>query len=151
MHAILGAKNPHLQTYLVGGMSITLDPNSESAINADKLANMKVSSRKRAEFVEQVYIPDLLAVASFYKDWAGLGEGLGNFLVLWRVPQRGRNPPFPQGIILNRDLKTCSPGSSRRSPNMSPAPGTNTTEGTGGQASLGWGDGGQLHGPKAAI
>src|SRR5512137_2510050 len=37
-HAILGAKNPHPQTFLVGGMAIPIDPNSQNAINADKLA-----------------------------------------------------------------------------------------------------------------
>ena len=38
VHAILGSKNPHPQTYLVGGMAIPLDPNSAAALNADKLA-----------------------------------------------------------------------------------------------------------------
>ena len=35
IHAILGSKNPHPQTFLVGGMSIPVDPNSQNAINAD--------------------------------------------------------------------------------------------------------------------
>ena len=35
--------------------------------------------------MSQVYIPDVLAVASFYKDWAGHGKGVGNYLVLRRV------------------------------------------------------------------
>ena len=31
------------------------------------------------EFVNQVYIPDLLAIGSFYKDWTH-GGGLNNYL-----------------------------------------------------------------------
>jgi [NiFe] hydrogenase large subunit/hydrogenase large subunit len=71
MHALLGAKNPHPQTFLVGGMSIPVDPNSQNALNAGSIALLLDLSKKAHAFVEKVYIPDLLAVASFYKEWAG--------------------------------------------------------------------------------
>jgi len=109
VHAILGSKNPHPQTYLVGGMASPLDPNSESAINADKLALIRKLLVKAQQFVEKVYIPDLLAVASFYKEWAGYGEGLGNFLVYGEFPDAAGNFLFPSGVILNRDLSTVHP------------------------------------------
>ncbi|MGB9634384.1 MAG: nickel-dependent hydrogenase large subunit, partial [Chloroflexaceae bacterium] len=66
IHAMLGGKNPHLQTYLVGGMAIPVDPNSQIAINAQRIAQMKQWAAMARDFVEQVYIPDLLAIASFY-------------------------------------------------------------------------------------
>jgi Ni,Fe-hydrogenase I large subunit len=109
VHAILGSKNPHPQTYLVGGMTVALDPNSESAVNADKLALIRKLFEKAKQFVEQVYIPDLLAVAPFYTEWAGLGEGLGNFLVYGEFPDAAGNMFLPPGIILNRDLSTVHP------------------------------------------
>lgn len=109
VHAILGGKNPHLQTYLVGGMSITLDPDSESALNADKLALIRDLFSKAKAFVEQVYIPDLLAVASFYKEWANYGEGLGNFLVYGEFPDAAGTMLFPAGLIVNRDLSQVVP------------------------------------------
>ncbi len=109
VHAILGSKNPHPQTYLVGGMAVPIDPDSESAINADKLAQMRQLFDRAQEFVEQVYIPDLLAVASFYKDWASYGEGLGNFLVYGEFPDASGENLFPAGAILNRDLSTVHP------------------------------------------
>ena len=60
------------------------------------------------QFVEQVYIPDLLAVASYYKDWAAIGGGLPNYLVYGDLPANGYGDPsnfkFPRGAILNRDL-----------------------------------------------
>src|SRR5512137_2058193 len=36
MHAVLGGKNPHPQTYLVGGMATPVDPTSQSAINTQR-------------------------------------------------------------------------------------------------------------------
>lgn len=115
-HAILGAKNPHLQTYLVGGMSIPVDPNSQAAINADKIAQLLSLFAKAKEFVDKVYLPDVLAVAPFYLEWAGLGEGLGNFMSYGDLPLIDDADPnkagdlfFPRGIILDRDLSKVLP------------------------------------------
>jgi len=109
VHAILGGKNPHPQTYLVGGMAIPLDPNSEHAVNAHQLAVIRGLFVKAREFVEKVYIPDLLAVAPFYLEWAGYGEGLGNFMACGDLPDRADAQFLPAGIILNRDLSTVHP------------------------------------------
>jgi hydrogenase large subunit len=107
-HAILGGKNPHPQTYLVGGVAIPVDPNSPIAFNAEKLSELRVLFTQAREFVEQVYIPDLLAVAGFYKEWAGIGAGVGNFMSYGDFPSSSINEPasyfLPQGIILNKDL-----------------------------------------------
>jgi Ni,Fe-hydrogenase I large subunit len=115
-HAILGAKNPHLQTYLVGGMSIPVDPNSQAAINADKIAQLLSLFAQAKEFVEKVYLPDVLAVAPFYLDYAGVGEGLGNFMTFGDLPLVNNADPnkpgdlfFPRGLILNRDLSKVLP------------------------------------------
>ncbi len=109
-HAILGGKNPHLQTFLVGGVSISVDPDSETALNADKLAFLKKLFTKAQDFVEKVYIPDLLAVASFYKDeWSAVGEGIGNFMSYGDFPDKAGNPFLPGGIILGRDLSRVYP------------------------------------------
>lgn len=108
IHAILGSKNPHPQTFLVGGMAIPVDPNSQNAINADKIALIGKLLKKARTFVEQVYIPDLLAVASFYKDWAAIGEGVGNYLCYgdFHMDNSGGidNLYFPRGIIMGKDL-----------------------------------------------
>lgn len=113
IHAILGSKNPHPQTFLVGGMAIPVDPDSQNAINADKVALIGKLLKKARRFVEQVYIPDLLAVASFYKEWAGYGGGVGNFLTYGDFPVDNSNNPdsfwMPRGVILNKDLATVLP------------------------------------------
>ena len=109
VHAILGSKNPHPQTFLVGGMATTLDLDSESAINAGRLATIRQLFAKAKQFVEQVYIPDLLAVAPFYTEWAGVGEGIGNFMSYGEFPNASGQNFLPPGIILDRDLTTVHP------------------------------------------
>jgi [NiFe] hydrogenase large subunit/hydrogenase large subunit len=109
IHAILGSKNPHPQTFLVGGMSIPIDPDSQNALNADKLIEIKRLLKKAQDFVEKVYIPDLLAIASFYKDWAAIGGGDGNYLCYGDMPDANGNLWFPAGIILKNDLTKVYP------------------------------------------
>jgi hydrogenase large subunit len=107
VHAILGGKNPHLQSFLVGGMATPVDPDKQSSLNADTLAHVRALINKAHDFVARVYIPDVLAVASFYKDWAGYGAGAGNYLVYGEYPEDdGPKPPLflPSGVIRNRDL-----------------------------------------------
>jgi len=104
IHAILGSKNPHPQTFLVGGMAIPIDPDSQNALNADKLIEIKRLLKKAQDFVEKVYIPDLLAVASFYKEWAGIGGGVGNYLCYGEFPDAAGNLWFPAGAIIGKDL-----------------------------------------------
>ncbi len=109
VHAILGGKNPHLQSFLVGGMATPVDPNSQAALNVQTIAALKHLIAGAQQFVHQVYIPDLLAVASFYKDWAGYGAGVGNYMVYGEYPLTdGKNAPrfIPSGIIRNRNLLT---------------------------------------------
>jgi len=112
-HAILGGKNPHLQTYLVGGMAVPLDPNSQQAINAHTIAALQSLFRKAKTFVEQVYIPDLLAVASFSPEWASLGGGVGNYLSYGDFPTTARLDPeqlfLPRGVVFDRDLGSPQP------------------------------------------
>ena len=107
LHAIFGGKNPH-PNFLVGGVASPIDLNSDSAINAKRLAQIQEVIDKMRQFVDQVYLPDTLAVASFYKDWFKRGEGLGNFLCYGDLPATSMSDPdsylFPSGVILDRDL-----------------------------------------------
>ena len=107
VHAILGGKNPHLQSFLVGGMATPVDPDKQSSLNADTLAHVRALINKAHDFVARVYIPDVLAVASFYKDWAGYGAGAGHYLVYGEYPEDdGPKAPLflPSGVIRHRDL-----------------------------------------------
>lgn len=108
MMAILGSKNPHPQTFLVGGVAIPIDPDSQNAINAGTIAALNKYADMAIEFVEKVYIPDLLAVASFYKDWANYGGNV-NFLACGEYPEANGKLWLPAGIIKNKNLKEIYP------------------------------------------
>ena len=105
-HAILGSKNPHLQTYLVGGMATPIDPTSQAALNADSIAMLQGLFAKAKEFVDKVYLPDVLAIAPFYLDWAAIGGGLGNYLSYGDFPQADGTPWLPSGFLLDKNLGT---------------------------------------------
>ena len=112
IHTIFGGKNPH-PNFLVGGVPSAIDLNSDSAINSKKLAQVQDVITRMMTFVDQVYVPDTLAIASFYKDWGARGEGLGNFMCYGDLPSKGMDDPssymIPAGVILNRDLSTIHP------------------------------------------
>jgi len=107
VHTVFGGKNPH-PNYLVGGMACAIGLDDSSAINAERLAMVGQLLADAKEFINQVYIPDLLAVAPYYLDWGGIGGGLGNYLVYGDLSPHGikdkDNYKFPSGAILNKDL-----------------------------------------------
>jgi hydrogenase large subunit len=109
LHTIFGGKNPH-PNFVVGGVPCAIDLNSDSAINMKKLSQVQDIINQMKTFVDQVYVPDTLAIASFYKDWGSRGEGLGNFLTYGDFPSNGMDDVsgfmIPAGAILNRDLST---------------------------------------------
>src|SRR5512141_2747194 len=79
VHTVFGGKNPH-PNYLVGGVPCSVNLDESNALNAERLAYVGRLFEEGKRFVEQVYIPDLLAVAGFYKDWAAIGGGLSNYM-----------------------------------------------------------------------
>ena len=109
LHAIFGGKNPH-PNFVVGGAPSPIDLNSDSAINSKRLSQVQDIITKMRNFVDQVYVPDTLAIAGFYKDWGMRGEGVGNFMTYGDFPEKGMDDPssylIPPGVILDRDLTT---------------------------------------------
>jgi hydrogenase large subunit len=112
IHTVFGGKNPH-PNYLVGGMPCSIDLHSDTAINIERLELVRAKILEAKAIVEQLYLPDLLAIASFYKDWAAIGGGLGNYMVYGDVPQNGfgdvASYRFPRGVILDRNLTAVLP------------------------------------------
>ena len=100
--AIFGAKNPHTQFTVVGGCT------NYDALLPENIAKYMELFKEVKKFVDEVYIPDLLTVASYYKDWAAIG-GTTNFLSFGEFPMKeesGMADRFtPAGYIMKRDLK----------------------------------------------
>ena len=112
IHAIFGGKNPH-PNWLVGGVpcAINLDGvGAVGAINMERLNYVSSIIDRAIEFTEQVYVPDLLAIASFYKDWL-YGGGLSSQSVMsyGDIPDHAndygeKNLLLPRGVIINGKL-----------------------------------------------
>lgn len=113
VHAIFGGKNPH-PNYLVGGVPCAININEANALNIERLNLVHKLFTEAKQFVEQVYVPDLLAIAGFYKNqWGAIGGGLKNYLSYGDLPTGGYNDPgsflLPRGVILDRDLSKVHP------------------------------------------
>lgn len=107
IQTIFGGKNPHPH-YVVGGMATPLDINSDNGIHAERLMHVSQLIDQAREFVTKVYIPDLLAIGSYYKDWTH-GDTQNNFLVYGDFPTGDIRDVdtyrVPRGIILDGNLK----------------------------------------------
>src|SRR5208337_5097065 len=64
IHTVFGGKNPH-PNYLVGGVPSAINLQGDSAINIERLNMVKDLITAAIDIVEQLYVPDLLAIASF--------------------------------------------------------------------------------------
>jgi hydrogenase large subunit len=108
IQAILGGKNPHPQTYLVGGVAVPVDPSQNDSINPSKITLLRNLAAKALAFVTQVYLPDLKAIASFYPEWAALGAGAGNYLSYGDFPvdsSGGLGSLYlPSGVVFDRNI-----------------------------------------------
>ena len=112
LHALFGGKNPH-PNFIVGGAPCALDgEQGATALDAQGRALVIEVIEEMRRFVDEVYVPDTLAIARYYKDWAWRGEGVGNFMTYGEFPDpfsgTADTPQLfvPRGVILNRDLST---------------------------------------------
>jgi hydrogenase large subunit len=112
LHTVFGGKNPH-PNFLVGGMACAINLDDTGTINAERLTDVRDMIRRAQRFVEEVYYPDLMAIASFYKEWASIGGGTRNFLACGEFPEGDVRETdrlyFPRGIILDGDLSKVHP------------------------------------------
>jgi hydrogenase large subunit len=101
--AVFSGKIPHSVGVVPGGVTSTPTPDNIMAY----IWKIKILQ----DFVNNIYIPDVLAVAGAYMDYAEIGVGCKNFLSFGSYDLDGKNPDyatrdrlFKQGII-GADLK----------------------------------------------
>jgi hydrogenase large subunit len=113
IHTVFGGKNPH-PNWLVGGMACAINIDGPMAagapVNMVQLNLVSDIIDRTIAFIDQVYIPDLKAIASFYKGW-DYGQGLAgkNVLAYGEFPQYANDYSsgsllMPRGAILNGNL-----------------------------------------------
>jgi hydrogenase large subunit len=105
IQTIFGGRNPH-PNWLVGGVPSPINLNATGAVGAVNMERLNMVSSiidRTIDFIDQVYIPDLLAIASFYKDWAGIGGGLSSkFLMSYGDCPKSANDYSPGNLMMPR-------------------------------------------------
>jgi hydrogenase large subunit len=106
--AILGSKTPNIQNLAVGGVANAINLDNEATLNMAKLYAVRDLLAEVKTFVNQVYMPDVLAVGSMYPDWLGYGAGVTNYLAVPDLPLDAAATKFdlPGGTIFDKDLGT---------------------------------------------
>ena len=108
VHTVFGGKNPH-PNYLVGGVPCAINMDSEMSagapINMERLNFVFARIQEMVDFNKNVYLPDVIAIASFYKGqlWGG---GIGALSVMDygaypKVNYDKSTDQLPGGAILN--------------------------------------------------
>jgi len=113
IQTVFGGRNPH-PNWLVGGVPSPINLNDTGAVGAVNMERLNLCSSiidRTIDFIDNVYIPDLLAIASFYKDWASIGGGLSSkYLMSYGdLPRSANNYApdnlmFPRGAIVDGNL-----------------------------------------------
>ncbi len=100
MGAIWGGRTPHYQNIVVGGVTSYPDIN--------QVTRFRTMLDKQKKFVEEVYIPDVLAFGTgplWKLAELGVGGGHYNYLAYGDFPkdERGKDLVFPSGVIIGLD------------------------------------------------
>jgi hydrogenase large subunit len=104
--AILGSKTPNIQNLAVGGVANAVDLNHQAALNMEKLFRIQQLFAEVTQFVQQVYLPDVIAIGALYPEWLGYGAGVVNYMAVPDLPLDAAGTQFdlPGGVIWNADL-----------------------------------------------
>ena len=101
--AVFGGKMPHNMSIVAGGVTC--------APTLDKMAAFLWKLEQLSDFIDNVYLPDVLMVAHRYSDYFGVGAGCRQFLS-FGVFDLDSDPDltkrqryFPQGIVKGSELK----------------------------------------------
>ncbi len=109
--AILGSKTPHIQNVAVGGVSNPIALNSQSVLTVERLLAIKEHIDAVKDFVNNVYLVDVAAVAAFYPEWTTIGKGVTNYLACPDFPldEKGTKFETAGGHIAGGDLASFKP------------------------------------------
>ncbi|MFW2177672.1 MULTISPECIES: nickel-dependent hydrogenase large subunit [unclassified Moraxella] len=118
VHTIFGGKNPH-PNYLVGGVPCAINMNGDLAagapINMERLNFVKARIQEMIDFNNNVYLPDVLAIGTIYKQAGWLyGGGLASTNVAdygtyEKVAYDPTTQQMPGGVILNGNWDEIHP------------------------------------------
>jgi hydrogenase large subunit len=108
---IFGSKTPHIQNLTVGGVANAIDLDSATALNMNRLEQIRDLLEEVVRFINEVYVVDVCAVAAMYPDWFKIGSGVKNYLAVPDLPldSAGSSYDLPGGYIMNGDIAGAHP------------------------------------------
>ncbi|MCM8823340.1 MAG: nickel-dependent hydrogenase large subunit [Candidatus Omnitrophica bacterium] len=100
MRAIWGGKSPHHVTVVIGG--VTEKP------TVDKITAYVWRLRQIREFIDSVYLPDVMTIAKIYEDYRSIGRGYGNFLAygMENIVGDSKKTMFRSGVYIKGEYKS---------------------------------------------
>ncbi|UOA08200.1 nickel-dependent hydrogenase large subunit [Methylobacter sp. S3L5C] len=117
LHTIFGGKDPH-PNLVVGGVPCAVSRNYNNkaseglggtSLNKVNMAKVTTLITKMKNFVDQLYVPDTILIAGFYKSqgsytgWEKRGGTGWNYLCYGEFPENGIRDPnnflIPQGVL----------------------------------------------------
>lgn len=121
----LGGKDPHPQTFLVGGMTLTPpwggpsptgsrghphlpERATPAALSSEGLDGLEALLDRVATFVEEAFVADAVALARAYPEWTAIGRGTGNLLAYGEFPADDSRSPtllLPRGRLMDGSLQ----------------------------------------------
>lgn len=109
--SILGAKTPHVQNLAVGGVSNPIALGSQSVLSLERLLAVKQAIDELAQFIAQVYLVDVAAVAAAYPEWTRIGRGVTHYLAAPDFPldEKGASFMTSGGYIPGGELAAMKP------------------------------------------
>jgi hydrogenase large subunit len=114
---IFGGKNPH-PNVAVGGAPCAITAGNKlpgggdaTAVNLTNLLRVRELIETARQFVDNIYLPDLVTIGGAYKDWFTRGENVRNFITYGDFEGVKSHNGFgvPRGVVMNRDLSTIYP------------------------------------------
>ncbi len=103
--AIFGAKTPHPQTIVVGGITSVAD-----MLNPQRLNDFIFIMKEAKDFIDRAYLPDMKLLATAYKDEikTASGRSIGNFLSVGGYSFDKENQLFEDGVIYDHDFENIN-------------------------------------------
>jgi hydrogenase large subunit len=109
--SMLGGKTPNIQNLAVGGVANAINLDNQAALNMEKLYYIKQLFEEVGKFIQEVYLPDVIAIGAMYPEWLGYGGGVTNYMAVPDLPLDAKATEFdlPGGTIMGGDLSTMKP------------------------------------------
>lgn len=98
MLAVFGGKMPHITTIIPGGVT--------EKVTQERIEKFRAILHELTAFVDNIYLPDVLALADIYNDYLDIGRGCKNMLAFGAFPLDDSKDSTGQNMYIKRGAYT---------------------------------------------